>query len=197
MRVVSGTAKGRQLKSVPGTITRPTSDKVKEAIFSSIGPYFNGGWALDLFAGTGALGIEALSRGMERAVFIDMDRKCMDVIKQNLETTGLANKAEIYRNEASKALKALAKRKVKFDLVFLDPPYKFKFMDEHMQFIAVNRLVSAEALIVVEHEATYNYGPRIGVFIMDNYAVYGDTAVTTYRIAPDYILSEGDEPHEQ
>src|SRR4051812_46718382 len=78
MRVISGSAKGRPLKAVPGKGTRPTTDKVKEAVFSMIGPYFDGGHLLDLFAGTGGLGIEALSRGMERAVFIDRDKKSVD-----------------------------------------------------------------------------------------------------------------------
>lgn len=89
VRVVSGSAKGRPLKSVPGSGTRPTTDKVKEAVFSMIGPYFEGGAVLDLFAGTGGLGIEALSRGMESAVFVDMEPKSIDTIRANLKATNL------------------------------------------------------------------------------------------------------------
>lgn len=122
MRVVSGSAKGRPLKAVPGTGTRPTTDKVKEALFSMIGPYFDGGVALDLFAGSGGLGIEALSRGMDKAVFIDMESKSIDVIKENLRKTGLEGQAEVFRNDAGRALKALAKRGALFDAVFLDRP---------------------------------------------------------------------------
>ncbi len=121
MRVVSGSAKGRPLKAVPGTGTRPTTDKVKEALFSMIGPYFEGGTALDLFAGSGGLGIEALSRGMDKAVFVDLEPKSIEVIRMNLTATKLENQAAIYRNDAGRALKALAKRSTTFDLVFLDP----------------------------------------------------------------------------
>lgn len=117
MRVVSGSAKGRPLKAVPGTGTRPTTDKVKEALFSMIGPYFDGGVALDLFAGSGGLGIEALSRGMDKAVFIDMESKSIDVIKENLRKTGLEGQAEVFRNDAGRALKVLAKRGALFDAV--------------------------------------------------------------------------------
>ena len=106
VRVVSGSAKGRPLKAVPGMGTRPTTDKVKEAIFSMIGPYFDGGTVLDLFAGTGGLAIEALSRGMERAVLVDMDPKSIETIRANLKATKMEGQAEVYRNDAVRALKA-------------------------------------------------------------------------------------------
>jgi len=85
--------------------TRPTTDKVKEAIFSMIGPYFDGGAVLDLFAGTGGLGIEALSRGMDKAVSVDLDYKSVEVVRANLKTAGLAERAEVYKNDAERALK--------------------------------------------------------------------------------------------
>ena len=88
MRVIAGLAKGRSLKAVPGMGTRPTTDKVKETLFSMIGPFFDGGTVLDLFAGTGGLGIEALSRGMDRAVLIDADKHSVDIIKKNVQVTG-------------------------------------------------------------------------------------------------------------
>src|SRR5690606_32139538 len=115
----------RPLKAVPGKNTRPTTDKVKEALFSMIGPYFSGGYALDLFAGTGALGIEALSRGIDKAIFIDADKGSTQVIRDNLQATGLVDRAEVFRNDAEKALKALARRRLRLHLVFLDPPYRY------------------------------------------------------------------------
>lgn len=183
MRVISGIAKGRSLQPVPGKGTRPTSDKIKEAIFSMIGPYFQGGHVLDLFAGTGALGIEALSRGMEKGIFIDMERNCMDIIRQNLQITGLSEKAEIYRNEASKAVKALAKRGLKFDLVFLDPPYKLIYMEELLLQMQSPDLFSKDAVIVLEHDASTQFSDQIDHLIKDKYVVYGDTAITIYRKA--------------
>jgi 16S rRNA (guanine966-N2)-methyltransferase len=181
VRVISGQAKGRPLKAVPGASTRPTTDKVKEALFSIIGPYFAGGNALDLFAGTGALGIEALSRGIDRAVFIDIERKSVEIIKHNLELTGLDVRAEVYRNDAARALKALAKRKLKFHLVFLDPPYKQKHMDELVQVMEQQSIFAEEAVVVIEHDASHSYGNRIGMLICERKAIYGETGVSVYR----------------
>lgn len=184
VRVVAGSAKGRPLKSVPGMGTRPTTDKVKEAIFSMIGPYFDGGAVLDLFAGTGGLGIEALSRGMERAVFIDMESKSIETVKANLKSTGFESNAEIYRNEAGRAIKALEKRKYIFDLVFLDPPYRMKNGDALMTEMATRGLLSAGALLVLEYESNYTYPEEISGFLHLRTAKYGETAVSIFEYNP-------------
>jgi 16S rRNA (guanine966-N2)-methyltransferase len=181
VRVVSGSAKGRPLKSVPGMSTRPTTDKVKEAIFSMIGPYFDGGTVLDLFAGTGGLGIEALSRGMDRAVFIDVEQRSIETIKDNLKAVRLQEAAEVYRNDAARALKVLEKRGAAFDLVFLDPPYKFKNGDELMNDMAERKLLREGAVIVLEYESGYEYPESFGHFHGMRTARYGETAVTIYR----------------
>jgi len=181
VRVISGSARGRSLKAVPGMGTRPTTDKVKEAIFSMIGPYFDGGYVLDLFAGTGGLGIEALSRGAERAIFVDMDPKSIDVIKQNLKTAKLESQAEVYRNDAMRAIKALEKRAKGFDLIFLDPPYKMTNVDEMMLDLAERGLVQEDATVMVEHDASHVYPERVGDFRQIRVANYGETTVTIYR----------------
>jgi 16S rRNA (guanine966-N2)-methyltransferase len=181
VRVVSGSAKGRPLKSVPGSGTRPTTDKVKEAVFSMIGPYFEGGAALDLFAGTGGLGIEALSRGMESAVFVDMEPKSIDTVRVNLKATGLESRAEVYRNDAGRALSAMEKRGRSFDLVFLDPPYRMKHGDELMSTLADKGLLRDEAIIVLEHESAYAYPEDITGFIRLRQAVYGETTISIYQ----------------
>lgn len=183
MRVISGSARGRSLKAVPGMSTRPTTDKVKEAIFSMIGPYFEGGWVLDLFAGTGGLGIEALSRGIDKGVFIDIEKKSIEVIHDNLKATRLEEQAEVYRNEAGRALKLLAKRELKFDLVFLDPPYKLKTIRELVQSMQDLNLLSPGAVIVVETDASDAYEEAIGALQFDRRAVYGDTAVSIFQFA--------------
>ncbi|MGZ9584697.1 16S rRNA (guanine(966)-N(2))-methyltransferase RsmD [Paenibacillus marinisediminis] len=182
MRVISGTARGRSLKPVPGMGTRPTTDKVKEALFSMIGPYFEGGNVLDLFAGTGGLGIEALSRGMDRAVFIDMDPKAIEVIKHNVQVTQLAKQAEIYRNDAKRAIKALAKRGTSFELIFLDPPYRFIDADELILDMHEKGLVHKDATIVIEHDAGHSYPEQIDVYKMWKRSEYGETVLTIYRL---------------
>ncbi|KRE56576.1 16S rRNA (guanine(966)-N(2))-methyltransferase RsmD [Paenibacillus sp. Soil750] len=181
MRVISGTAKGRSLKAVPGTSTRPTTDKVKEAIFSMIGPYFDGGQVLDLFAGTGGLGIEALSRGMDKAVFIDIEKKSIDTIGHNVEVAKVKDQVEIYRTDAARALKVLAKRAEKFQLVFLDPPYRMKGIAELMTTMEEQAIVESDATIVVEHDAKDVLLDTIGGFKQLRRADYGDTAVTIFK----------------
>lgn len=190
MRVISGTARGRTLKAVPGTTTRPTTDKVKEAIFSMIGPYFDGGVVLDLFAGTGGLGIEALSRGMDKAIFIDADRKAIDTIQANLQTVKLSEQAEVYRNDSIRALKKLATRPLKLDLVFLDPPYVMRNMDEVVDELQQVNLVDDTTVIVIEHDASVTYPQHIGQFTCTRRAEYGDTAISIYRYATSQEESE-------
>lgn len=183
MRVISGSARGRLLKAIPGNTTRPTTDKVKEAIFSMIGPYFDGGIALDLFAGSGGLGIEALSRGMEQVIFVDIERSSTDMIKHNLQATGLSGRAEVYRNSAGHALKALRNRETAFDLVFLDPPYRMKHMDELLLTMEHGRLLKEKATIVLEHDAHHDYPQQFGGFVCIRRAVYGSIAISLYRWA--------------
>jgi 16S rRNA (guanine966-N2)-methyltransferase len=181
MRVISGSAKGRPLKAVPGIGTRPTTDKVKEAIFSIIGPYFDGGHVLDLFAGTGGLSIEALSRGMDRAVLTDMDKKSIDTIKHNLHAVGLIGQTEVYCTDARRAIKALIKREAKFDLVFLDPPYRLKIVPELLEQLEQHNLLNPHATIVVEHDAQDVFDKPVGHLQWKRRADYGDTAVTIFK----------------
>ncbi|OWR27085.1 16S rRNA (guanine(966)-N(2))-methyltransferase RsmD [Saccharibacillus sp. O23] len=185
MRVVAGEAKGRPLKAVPGSGTRPTTDKVKEAIFSMIGPFFEGGTTLDLFAGTGGLAIEALSRGMEHAILVDADAKSIEVVRANLKATGFERRAEVYRNDAQRALKALSKRDTKLDLIFLDPPYRMKNGDELMRQMEETGLLESGAVVVLEYESSYEYPETVGSFSLRRKAVYGETAVSIYHWEPE------------
>src|SRR6478735_8296200 len=147
MRVVAGLYKGHALKAVPGYSTRPTTDKVKEAIFNMIGPFFEGGTALDLFGGSGGLGIEALSRGIDKVIFVDRDQKAIQTIKGNLETCQFVEHAEVYRNEAFRALKAIVKRDIQFDLILLDPPYKQQKLIELIEEINKHQLLTKNGYI--------------------------------------------------
>jgi 16S rRNA (guanine966-N2)-methyltransferase len=122
MRVVAGVYGGRRLTAPAGDETRPTSDRVREALFSVLGPSVQGARVLDLFAGSGALGIEALSRGAAEAVFVDRSRKAISAIDANLQALNIA--AEVRPMEARAALRAASARREAYDLVFLDPPYR-------------------------------------------------------------------------
>ncbi|MNO48687.1 Ribosomal RNA small subunit methyltransferase D [compost metagenome] len=150
-------------------------------MFSMIGPYFDGGAALDLFAGTGGLGIEALSRGMDQAVFVDMEQKSIDTVRANLKAAKVEEQAEVYRNDAGRALSALEKRGRSFDLVFLDPPYRLKHGDELMLTMVQKGLLRQDAVIVLEHESSYEYPEVIPGFQRTRQAVYGETTVSIYK----------------
>jgi 16S rRNA (guanine966-N2)-methyltransferase len=180
MRVVSGICKGRPLKAVPGNTTRPTTDKVKEALFNMIGPYFQGGIGLDLFAGSGGLGLEALSRGLDKVIFIDRDIKAIQTIHENIKACKFEEKAEVYRNDADRALKALIKRELQFDYIFLDPPYKLQQLVSLMEKMDEQKLINKGGVIVCEHSHTVQLPGKVGEFIQIKHEEYGIIAVTIY-----------------
>ncbi len=123
MRVIAGTAGGVRLAPVPKGV-RPTADRVREAVFNALGQFFDGGDVLDLYAGTGALGIEALSRGFERAVFVEKDRAAREAIQENLKRTGFTERGEVVAGDVGRAVERMAGRARRFDLIFADPPYR-------------------------------------------------------------------------
>lgn len=146
LRVIAGSAKGKRLKRVPGDSTRPIMDRVKEALFSIIGPHIVGTQFLDLFAGTGSVGIEALSRGANRAVFIDLDRMALRTIHENLQTTKLQDRADVRRMDAFALLKQMPD--AAYDYIYIAPPqYKGLWqrtlltLDENPAWINANTTV--------------------------------------------------------
>ena len=185
MRVVSGTCKGRPLKAVPGTSTRPTTDKVKEAIFNMIGPYFNGGLGLDLFGGSGGLGIEGLSRGLDKVIFVDKDAKAIQTIKSNVESCDFSSKIEIYRNDALRAIKALTKRDIQFDLIFLDPPYHKQQLKDLIEYIEENRILTRTGFVVAEHATEVDLPQQINGLMRTKFEKYGISAVSIFQYDDD------------
>ncbi|EAD5867730.1 16S rRNA (guanine(966)-N(2))-methyltransferase RsmD [Listeria innocua] len=181
MRVIAGERKGHALKAVPGNNTRPTTDKVKESLFSIIGPFFDGDIVLDLFAGSGGLGIEALSRGAERAVFIDQATLAIKTIRQNIEGCHFTERAEVYRNDAERALKLLHKNEWKFDLVFLDPPYKKQQLEKLLIALEKLELVSENGRIVCEHDKEAVMPDKIGKFEKIKSVSYGITVLSIFE----------------
>jgi 16S rRNA (guanine966-N2)-methyltransferase len=180
LRVVSGVCKGRALKAVPGNTTRPTTDKVKEALFNMIGPYFDGGMGLDLFAGSGGLGLEALSRGLEKVIFVDRDAKAIQTIHENIKACKMEDQAEVYRNDSERALKALVKRDASFDYIFLDPPYKKQQLISLMQKIEELKLLKSGGAIVCEHSYDVELPKTVGEFSQIKHEKYGIIAITIY-----------------
>ncbi len=181
MRVVSGKCKGHPLKAVPGNTTRPTTGKVKESIFNMIGPYFDGGVALDLFGGSGGLGIEAISRGIDKAIFVDRDNKAIKVIHQNLESCRIQEQAEVYRNDAERAIKALIKREMSFDLILIDPPYKDQKIVSLISVMDQHGLLHNDGLIMAEHGNDVVLPESIGRLVKVRAENYGITAISIYK----------------
>lgn len=154
MRIITGKAKGLKLKTPAGFSTRPTSDRVKESLFSVLNGMidFNEISAvLDIFAGTGALGLETLSRGAGSATFIDF--ATTDIIAENVRRAKFENSAEILRGDFEKILRRIANQNGKFDLIFIDPPYKKKLADKALELIAELKLLNEGGLIIVEYGA--------------------------------------------
>ncbi|MEC2304808.1 MULTISPECIES: 16S rRNA (guanine(966)-N(2))-methyltransferase RsmD [Heyndrickxia] len=190
MRVISGSQKGTVLKAVPGMGTRPTTDKVKEAIFNMIGPYFEKGLGLDLYAGSGGLGIEALSRGMEKVIFVDKEIQALQTVRANLEKCDFLGRSEVYRNDAGRALKVLAKRGLAFDTVFLDPPYKKQKLTAMLEFISANGLLRENGYAVCEHDAGLTLPEKAGNLFTYKTAQYGITGITIYTKKGDETRGE-------
>ncbi|WP_332632214.1 16S rRNA (guanine(966)-N(2))-methyltransferase RsmD [Halalkalibacter flavus] len=180
MRVISGEKRGLPLKAVPGSSTRPTTDKVKESIFNMIGPYFSGGLALDLYAGSGGLGIEAISRGVNKTIFVDQNKKAIETIKQNLQQCQFEERSEVYRNDASRALKALIKREMAFSVIFLDPPYAKQNIVNEISIILDYQLLEQSGVIVCEHATTVNLPEVIGSGRKSRSETYGDTTISIF-----------------
>ena len=150
MRVISGTARGKKLNTLSGLNTRPTLDRVKEAVFSIIQFELEDKEVLDLFSGSGALAIEALSRGAKSAVLCDNSHEAIRIIRQNIEETKLESKVEIINKDYVDALKKLSKQNRKFDIIFLDPPYKSDFAIKSMEYIFRNNMLLDDGIIIFE-----------------------------------------------
>lgn len=178
MRVITGTARGRVLNTVAGLDVRPTTDKVKEAVFSSIQFEIEGAKVLDLFCGCGQLGIEALSRGAQMCVFIDSDRRSIEVTKQNLIHTGLFKQARVSQTDAQAYL---ASCREMFDIAVLDPPYSKGMLQLALPLLVEH--MSLSGVILCEHEEKDVLPETVGDFIRVKKYRHGRISVSGYRRA--------------
>lgn len=179
MRITGGSARGQIIKTLPGLTVRPTSDKVREAIFNILAP-LAASWdrGLDLFAGSGALGIEALSRQVLWMDFVDQSGKCCQVIKQNLRKTGFMDKAHVYCCSVSKSLNFLCDT---YDLIFLDPPYADTSLGTLVYNIGNSKLISEDSIVLVSHATRSALDKQYASLSKIKEKRYGDTCISIYQ----------------
>ena len=182
MRIIAGTARGRKIEAPEGKNTRPTLDRVRENLFNILQMNIRDSRVLDLFAGSGALSIEALSRGAESATLVDSDRNASRIQKKNLEALGFADRAEVMLRDWKQAAAELAREGRRYDLVFLDPPYRMT--DLHEVFTAVGQLLAEDGLVILEHEAKAAVTAGEGYEVTDR-RQWGYCGVTFYRLRKD------------
>ena len=181
MRIVGGIHSSRRIVSPDGNQTSPTLDKGREAVFSSLGGYFEGGEVLDLYAGSGAVGLEALSRGCKRAVFADPSRKAMSCIRENIATLHEESRCETYLMKDMAVLQKLAQEGRQFSLVYLDPPYAKAHHDEVLSFLCENGMLEHGARVVIESLKEEVYDRDYPSLHPYKDKVYGITRITYYQ----------------
>jgi len=178
MRVISGSARGAKLKTIEGTDTRPTTDKVKGAIFNILANDIYGKKVLDLYAGSGSLGIEALSRGASVAVFAEKSAAAADIIRKNLEHTKLIDKAKILKNDVFSVIKTLSE---KFDLIFLDPPYAAELAGATINAIDDAKILEDGGIIIAETDDGQALPDMVGELQLYDKRKYGRVNINFYK----------------
>ena len=180
MRVIAGEAKGRRLKAPKGRELRPTADRVKEALFNILPHDLSGRKVLDLFAGTGSLSVEALSRGAEEAVLVDVSKDAAQVIEENLRLLKFTAKSRVLTAPVFKSVRMLARRKERFDLIFLDPPYDKELVGETLKAVAAEGLLAQSGVAVAEHSVREKVQERYGALVLTDRRRYGDTQLSFF-----------------
>ncbi|MCX7911789.1 MAG: 16S rRNA (guanine(966)-N(2))-methyltransferase RsmD [Dehalococcoidales bacterium] len=179
MRIITGTAKGHRLKFPKGTKTRPATDLVRGAIFSMLERIAdNWSTVLDLFSGSGALGIEALSRGAGWVDFVERNPKCCAIIKENLETTRLADRAHVYCCSVNRALSFLDKE---YDIILMDPPYADATIGDFVMQLVNSPLVGEKTTMVITHSPRLTLNPAYGAMALIKEQRHGDSCISIYR----------------
>lgn len=188
IRVIAGRFRSRKLKTLPGNKTRPTSDRLRETLFNVIGRKVGGALFLDCYAGSGAVGLEALSRGAKKACFIEANAKAVQVICGNIDALGIAcnQEAEVFSLDASRAFKKLEKQGIRFDIVFIDPPYNAA--DEYkntLQWLGTGSLLAPNALgslVIAEHDKRHTLADAYGSLHRTRTLTQGDATLSFYQV---------------
>src|SRR5215471_214642 len=184
MRVIAGKYRSRRLTAPPGEHTRPTSDRLRETLFNVVVPGMDGSAWLDLFAGSGAIGIEALSRGAGSVHFVESAGAAVRTIRKNLHTLEIDDGAEVLERDVATALRALNAQGASFDFVFLDPPYrKMGDYEQVLRFLAQSHLLRPNGLVIAEHDKHFDPGDEFGSLRRQRSLRQGDAVLSFYSVA--------------
>jgi 16S rRNA (guanine966-N2)-methyltransferase len=184
LRVIAGELKGRKLQKLEGINIRPTSDRVKESLFNILGTRVFDSEFLDLFAGSGGIGIEAYSRGAAKIVFIDESIKSIQVLKGNLEQLKVSQRIEVYNTDYIHALHKLSQEGRGFDIIFVDPPYLKGFAQNALVHISQEGILKEEGLLVIEHDLEDSMPETAGKLRLGRQKKYGNTMLSFYQWIP-------------
>ena len=181
MRVISGVAKGRRLFAPKGMETRPITSKIKESLFNIWQTKIKGAFFLDLFAGSGSMGVEALSRGAEKVVFVEKSRSAVEVIKKNLAVCGFHNGYELYRDDVFRRINLLSQRQDKFDIVYLDPPFtKPEIFVPVIESLGNAKILASEGMAVIRIRKDIAFPETIGNLCRFRQKIYGISVINFY-----------------
>lgn len=179
MKVISGILKGRNIKGYDIDGTRPTMDRVKESLFASIQDYISGSIVLDLFAGSGNLGIEAISNGSKKCYFVDNNKNCIKVINDNINNFNIGDKCEVLNRDYKLALKYFCDNNIKFDLILVDPPYDYEVINEIMDLVLEYELLNDNGIIVLEYRK--DKIKEYKKYEILKFKKYGDKFISIYK----------------
>jgi 16S rRNA (guanine966-N2)-methyltransferase len=195
VRIVGGEARSRTLRAVPGDATRPTADRVRQSLFDLLGQRCDGLAVLDLYAGSGALALEALSRGARSAVLVESAPAAAQVIEENLAALGYAARATLLRDDVQRTLAALAARGQRFDLIFSDPPYALRAAQATLEAIARHGLLAPGGRVVLERSRKEpSPAPPGGLALVDERS-YGETALSIFEAGEPAVAADLELPH--
>ena len=183
MRVIAGKYRSRPLKT-PGFLgIRPTSDRLRETLFNILGPSVEDSLFVDLYAGTGAIGIEAISRGAREVVFVDRDPDCISLVRQNLESLEIRTGVEVITSNAQRGLDKLAARHLIADFIFFDPPYDDAGYSDLLEYLDASHLVAPQGIVIAEHSSKFELPERFDRLERTRLLEQGDAALSFYRLA--------------
>jgi 16S rRNA (guanine(966)-N(2))-methyltransferase RsmD len=182
MRVISGIYKGRRLKAVEGLQVRPTSDRLRETLFNVLSSSIEGSRFVDICAGTGAVGIEALSRGAAHVTFIEANRRAAQVLSENLAHCGITENVKVINRDALSTLKYFGQHLLQFDYFYLDPPYNSELYSQILWTLARSKLIAEEGLVIVEHRKTHELLPNYDYLRPYRQIRQGDSCLTLFSM---------------
>lgn len=180
MRIIAGESKNKKLKTRKGMNTRPTLGSVKESLFSIIAPYIRDSHFLDLFSGTGNIALEALSRGAKKAIMIEQDREALKIVIENINNLGYDDRCRAYKNDAVRGVEILGRKGEKFDIIFMDPPYKEELCKKVLKGIKESDILKDDGLIICEHHLFEDLEDEVYGFKKADERKYGKKVITFF-----------------